>query len=80
MLLYIKTLFSRSYLFMVIFSPEIDLKDGIIHHLITKKVLDDKQSNILGSLLDLGCNHLKKYMAKSRSMQGYTLTLNLLVL
>ena len=66
-------LLSRSYLFMVIFSPDINLKDGKIHHLITKKVLDDKQSHVLGSLLDLVCNHLKKYIAKCRSMPGYTL-------
>ena len=66
-------LVSRSYLFMAIFSPEIDLKENKIHHLISCKVLDEKHSETWGSLSKLGYNHLERYAEKCRSMQGYAL-------
>ena len=66
-------LISRSYLFMAVFSPEIEMKDNNIHHLISCKVLDKKQSETLASLCKLGYDHLKLYLQKCINGHIYAL-------
>ena len=50
------------------FNPKIEIEDKLIHHLVSNKSADLKQSEKLTSLLSKGTVHLQQYWDKCYSL------------
>ena len=59
---------TKSYLFFVMFNPEIEIEDKLIHHLVSNKSADLKQSDNLTTLLSKGTVHLQQSWDKCYSL------------
>ena len=67
-LAYKEFLITKSYLFFVMFNPEIEIEDKLIHHLVSNKSADLKKSENLSTLLSKGTVYLKQYWDKRYSL------------